>query len=199
MNTTEICNMALIRVGEQTILSLTEDSKNAKLCNLIFDPVFEQVLRATNWSCCTYRASLAENAIPPAFGYSNRFDLPTDPKCVRVLRLENPLDVFRVEGRYVMTNSGTCNIVYIGKSEDISVLDSLFIKVLYLSIAIEFGYTLVENNTIVNGLMQMKNEALDEARQMGSHEGTAEFIQTSSWLASRNAGLGYNINETNVY
>ena len=39
-----ICNRALIILGAETINSLSENTKNAKLCNEIFDDVRDELL-----------------------------------------------------------------------------------------------------------------------------------------------------------
>ena len=46
----EICNGALNQLGATTILSLTEDSKNARLCNQRFTQVRDSVFRSHPWN-----------------------------------------------------------------------------------------------------------------------------------------------------
>ena len=44
-STVDICNGALNQLGATTILSLTEDSKNARLCNSRFTQVRDGVFK----------------------------------------------------------------------------------------------------------------------------------------------------------
>ena len=47
----DICNGALNQLGATTILSLTEDSKNARLCNSRYTQVRDSVFRSHPWNC----------------------------------------------------------------------------------------------------------------------------------------------------
>ena len=78
MTRTDICNMALRAVGEQTIMNLTETSKNAEICNLYFEQVYKDLLRDENWNFAIGRVILAETTTDPTFGYSHSFMLPAD-------------------------------------------------------------------------------------------------------------------------
>ncbi len=51
----DICNGALNQLGATTILSLTEDSKNARLCNSRFTQVRDAVFRSHPWNCLQKR------------------------------------------------------------------------------------------------------------------------------------------------
>ena len=55
----DICNGALNQLGATTILSLTEDSKNARLCNQRFTQVRDAVFRSHPWNCLQKRQELA--------------------------------------------------------------------------------------------------------------------------------------------
>ena len=47
----DICNGALNQLGASTILSLTEDSKNARLCNARYTQVRDSLFRSHPWNC----------------------------------------------------------------------------------------------------------------------------------------------------
>lgn len=196
MDRTTIFNLALRRVGEQTVMSLEETSKNAEIGRLIFEPVYREVLRSHNWNFATFRTRLAETVESPAFGWSYSFQLPQSPECMRIIRMSNPNSKFVIENDLLLTDEENAEIVYIGYVDDMNKLDPLCIKVLYLSLAVEMAYTLVENNTILNGLVQLLEQAKDEARFLDSSEGTVPYIDQSDWLDARDAGSLVNYNKT---
>ncbi|BCV03963.1 MAG: hypothetical protein CM15mV76_490 [uncultured marine virus] len=43
----DICNSALNLLGASTISALTEDSKNARLCNQRYEPIRDRMFRST--------------------------------------------------------------------------------------------------------------------------------------------------------
>ena len=83
----DICNEAMDLLGAATITSLTENSKEARLCNRNFEKIRDTVLRAHNWNIAITRKQLAKDSDAPAFGFTNQFTLPTDPYCLRVISL----------------------------------------------------------------------------------------------------------------
>ena len=132
----DICNEAMDLLGAATITALTENSKEARLCNRRFETVRDSVLRAHPWNVAITRATLAKDSAAPAFGFTSQFTLPTDPFCLRVLSFFNSnVDseiaaydtqvMFKVEGRKILSDEETCQIVYIARIEDTELFDSL--------------------------------------------------------------------------
>jgi hypothetical protein len=196
MTRTDICNMALRAVGEQTIMNLTETSKNAEICNLYFEQVYKDLLRDENWNFAIRRVILAETTSDPTFGYSNSFMLPADH--IKTIRLTEQTQ-FKIEGELLLTNSDSASMVYVAYQDDMNKLDAKFVKNLYLALAVEMAYTLVENNTIINGLLPRLEKAELDARFVNSSEGTADYIDASDWRDSRIAGSDVNYNKTNIH
>ena len=184
-----LCNMALSRVGEQEIESLDGFGKNEQVCNLIYHEVLEQVLAMHNWNCAKFRKELAENVTIPVFGWGHAFKLPVDPKCLKVLYLEEKVD-FNVEGMNLVTNSETATIAFTGWVEHPNELDSMLRKVFYLSMAVEMAYRQVENNTVLNGLYDQLSDAWKDARIRDAQEGTFQRVDKSNWIQSRYQRIG---------
>ena len=114
----DICNSALNLLGASTISTITEDTKNARLCNQRYEPIRNRVMRSHNWNCLIKRVQLAQDSTAPVVEYSYAYTLPTD--CLRVLKIHNgstdsiksALD-YKIEGRKVVTDETTIYLVYI--------------------------------------------------------------------------------------
>ena len=185
---TEICNLALSRIGDHTIQNITDGSPTANVCLRFFDTVLEEVLRAANWNCAIEQAELAENAETPPFTWEHSFALPEDPKCLRVIQMEDPSSVFKVQRRNLLTDEAICKIAYVGKVTDVTDLDSLCTKAFYLSLAVAMAYNRTGVNTVKNGLMQELDDTLAEAKSMDALEGDPDQPQFSIWNAARTVG-----------
>jgi hypothetical protein len=85
----DICNTALNQLGASTILTLTEDSKNARLCNARYTQIRDAVFRSHPFNCLQKRVELSSSTTTPAWGYSFQYDLPGD--CLRLLRILDEL------------------------------------------------------------------------------------------------------------
>ena len=118
-----ICNSALNLIGASTISALTEDTKNARLCNQRYEPVRNRVFRSHNWNCLIKRVQLAANSTDPVIEYAKAYALPSD--CLRVLKIHNAttdsivsnLD-YKIEGRNIVTDETTVYLVYIALDTD---------------------------------------------------------------------------------
>ena len=82
----QICNSALNQLGAASITSLTDNSKNARLCNERYATVRDAVFRSHPWNSLIKRQQLAQDTATPAYGFSYQFTLPSD--CLRLLNLD---------------------------------------------------------------------------------------------------------------
>ena len=92
----DICNIALTNLGEPKVVSLTENSERARLCNLRYPDVRDAVLRSHPWNCAMKRAQLTRTTSTPAFGYLYEYSLPAD--LLRVIGTHDSLVYYLIEG-----------------------------------------------------------------------------------------------------
>jgi hypothetical protein len=180
---TDICNIALIELGEEQIMSLTEGSKAARLCNLVYDDTRDAVLREHPWNFSIKRVELAKLTTNPAFEYDSQFQLPSD--CLRVVRTDDSLDPYRVEGNKLLSYNDSVKIEYISRIEDTSRFDSLFVEVLAVRIAAKLSYNLSDNNNLTQFLEQKYRDRLKQAKSMDGQEGIPYSTDADMWLNSR--------------
>ena len=192
----DICNEAMDLLGAATITSLTENSKEARLCNRRYETVRDHVLRAHPWNCAITRRTLAKDSVAPDFGFTNQFTLPTDPYCLRVLSFWNsnvnndlaPYDsnvMFKIEGRKILSNEGTCKITYIARITDTEQFDTLLSSAIAHRLAGETAYAITGSNGVSQAIMALYNERLKEARGMDAMEGYPDQLQADDFLNIR--------------
>jgi hypothetical protein len=179
----EICNNALIKLGASRIVALTEDSKNARLCNQIYDQTRDAVLRDHFWNFAMKRVELAELTSTPSFQFDVEYQLPAD--CLRVLRMEDTDMTFKVEGRKLLTNESTAKILYISRVSDPNEFDALFIEAFSARLAWELCYAITENNTLLQLTQAAYRDKISEARTADAQEGTPDNLEATLWTESR--------------
>ena len=140
-----ICSNALRRLGDSPITSLTDDTERARLCNSFFTDARDTVLRTHPWNFSITRASLAQLSEAPAYGFSYMYALPTNPYCLRVLEMEYPDYIFKIEndatnGRVLLTDESTANILYIAQITNTTLFDSMFVETLTSKLAVDLAY-----------------------------------------------------------
>ena len=65
MNQVTICNLALSKLGEQSITSLDDGSLEARFCSLHYPVVVTQILLLNNWNFATKQAQLTQLSATP--------------------------------------------------------------------------------------------------------------------------------------
>jgi hypothetical protein len=181
-----ICNRALDLLKADPIVSLDETQEAARLCKRNFEPVRDAVLRAYPWNAAETRASLAALSDPPAWGYDNQFQLPSD--CLRVLRLENEDSgaSYKIEGRRIVTDEeAPLNILYLRRVEDPAEFDPLLADAIAARLAADLAYPLTGSTALAQAMLAAYQAKIAEARVCDAQEGTPDAFQADDWLESR--------------
>tara|TARA_R110002020_G_scaffold336283_8_gene551477 strand:+ start:130 stop:681 length:552 start_codon:yes stop_codon:yes gene_type:complete len=167
-------------IGASNIASFTEDSKAARLCNQRYDFIRDRVCRSHNWNCLLTRVTLTPDATAPAFEFANAFTLPTDPFCLRPVNLDTSTIVFNLEGRKILTDEGTINLIYIARELDINKYDAGLIETISMALAADFAYPLTNSVSLGQAMLTKYNQTVSEARFMDAVEGASANNSTTS-------------------
>jgi len=187
----DICNGALNQLGATTILTLTEDSKNARLCNARYTQIRDSVFRSHPWNCLQKRLQLAADSDAPAWGFTKQYTIPAD--CLRVLTILDYDADYKIEGRKILTDNSTMKILYISRIEDPNEYDELLRETLSAAIAADIAYAVTSSNPTATNMYNLFQSKLKEARFVDSTEGQnlspdkgmADVIGADTFLNSR--------------
>ena len=185
-----ICNSALNLIGASTISALTEDTKNARLCNQRYEPVRNRVFRSHNWNCLIKRVQLAANSTDPVIEYAKAYALPSD--CLRVLKIHNAttdsivsnLD-YKIEGRNIVTDETTVYLVYIALDTDPNNYDVYLREAISHQLAADLAYAITNNATLANNYMTRADERLREARFIDATENSLDTVEANEFTDAR--------------
>ena len=185
-----ICNSALNLIGASTISALTEDTKNARLCNQRYEPVRNRVFRGHNWNCLIKRVQLAANSTDPVMEYAKSYALPSD--CLRVLKIHNgttdsiasDLD-YKIEGKNIVTDETTVYLVYIALDTDPNNYDVYLREAISHQLAADLAYAITNNATLANNYMTRADERLREARFIDATENSLGTIESNEFTDAR--------------
>ena len=187
----DICNGSLNQLGASTIISLTEDYKNARLCNARYTQVRDSLFRSHPWNCLQKRVQLASDTATPAWGFSYQFTLPAD--CLRVLRIEDYDSDYKIEGRKIVSNVPTMKILYIALIEDPNEYDEILRETLSAALCADIAYAITSSNPVTQNMYNLFQEKLREARFVDATEGQntiqdngmTDVIDAGSWTNAR--------------
>ena len=190
-STVDICNGALNQLGATTILSLTEDSKNARLCNSRYTQVRDALFRTHPWNCLQKRVQIAADTTAPAWGFSYAYTLPAD--CLRLLKILDYDSNYKVEGRKILSNTSSMKILYVGRITDPNEYDELLRETLSASLSADIAFGVTSNNQTATNMYNLFKDKLKDARFVDSTEGQnvdqdlgmADVIDAGTFINSR--------------
>lgn len=179
----EVCNIALGKLGEPRITSLTDDTRTARDCNAHYEFVRRRELRKHIWNFAKTRVILAPDSAAPAFEYDYQFSLPSD--WIRTHPRVEDTD-WVTEGRKIYTNlSDTLELLYIRDVEDVNQWDTLFLEVVACSLAVDLAEPLTQSSAKKNTMSQEYKAALVEARKVNAFEHVPEEMPEDPWISVR--------------
>lgn len=201
----EIVNMALTRLGEGHIVSMSDNTKPAREANTIYQATKDALLAGYNWSFSKTRAILTATLTAPVFEYTLAYDLPAD--CLRVLfvgdyyvglnladYLGMPAELFTIEGRQILTDMGTItapstsnkiNIRYIKKEDDVTKFSANFTSALVAKLAESLAEPLTQSETKRARAEQTFKDEIKIAIRANAIELPPQHLADDSWILSR--------------
>lgn len=186
----QICNMALSRLGASTITALTDDTPEAKLCNTLFDDLSDRVLMQGSWAVALVRVALAKTTNTPPYGFANEFQLPVDPKCLKVLTTDldvTPLEdisasgsfPYRIEGDKLLTDSTNVKIKYISRLASTERYDPLLTEAVEVLLASYLAFPIMGERIVAEQLKQEYLELVNRNLAIDGQQGTKSSIVTT--------------------
>jgi hypothetical protein len=186
----QIINMALSKVGDYTISSLTEGTKQQLYGVLHWENVRDSLLQSYAWNFATARVRLAQLAAVP-IGYDHQYQLPNDCLKVRKVSIDgsfsgiNLID-YKIEGRVLLTDEDTIYIKYTKQVTDTSYWTPLFVKAFSCELASLLAEPLAGMSTGDKQLILNEFEAyITEARGVDFEEDNNEAEEYYSMLTCR--------------
>lgn len=187
----EIVNNALSMIGDKAIVALTDDTTRARLANQLYGPTRDAVLRSHPWNCAITRATLPLLSATPIYGWSQQFQLPSDPYCLRVLACNDDEEramsgsVFKIEGRKLLINQTSANIRYIQRITDPNQYDTLLYEAFSARLAAKMAYPVTGSTTLSKSMWDLYLGFLKEARTIDGQEGSPDRYDVTTLLDVR--------------
>lgn len=183
-----ICNRALARLGASRITALTDNTSEAKYCNLLYNDVAAEVMVMGSWTAATRRAELNATVDTPDFEYSYEFQLPTNPKCLKVLSVDewsHGAEEFKIEGDKLLSNNSTAHIKYIAYLTDPESYGVYLTSAIIARLAFEMSYPLVGQASIRADLRQESLQDIAIALSLDGQQGSADELTSDTLLDVR--------------
>ena len=184
----EISNAALQKLGAGSIISLADESVQARACTRCYSRLRRAELRKHGWNFARARAQLAADVTAPLFTYANQFQLPSD--FLRMLSPDPIMNIntfdWQIEGLKILTNdSAPLDLVYINDVTDPNTMDELFRDALSARMALEMCEELTQSNQKKADALIAYKTAIAEARRINAFENISAQAPEDDWVTVR--------------
>lgn len=179
----QVCNIALSNLGEKRITALTENSEGARQASSRYEDVRDAVLRSHPWNCAKKRQALARLASTPVYEFSYEFQLPSD--FLRLCDAEDYDVPFRIEGRKLLVNQTSFNLLYIYRVTDSNELDALVAQAIGCRLAWEIAEPLSKDKALKAEMWEKYLAILAEARSVDSQENFGVELEGDAFVRAR--------------
>jgi hypothetical protein len=179
-----IASAALIKLGDDPITSLTDNTNRARMANRFYHPVRQAVLRKHVWNDSIKRASLAQSVTIPAFEYGYQYALPSD--FLRMIKTDfDEYTPYKIEGRFLLTNEGAVSIQYVYDNETVAQYDFLHAEVFIAYLAAELSTVLTGKESLTTRLWQEVRVKLQEAMTIDGQEDYPDIPESHLFIDVR--------------
>jgi len=195
---TGICNTCLIRLGEEPISLIDEDTPRALILSKLWDLTAKAELRRKRWRFATkWAGPLTPDATTPEGEWDYEYTIPND--CLMVHGISENIDQdensgleWSVHGKKLRCNESTIYLKYTEEVTDISQWDPAFAEAVALRLAMKSGYKLTQSRGLVADVTKEYVEFMQDAGTLSAMEAsTKPLVFVGGWLeARRGTGTG---------
>jgi hypothetical protein len=186
----DICNSALLRLGQERITSLADTNARAVICDEQYPKTRDRVLTNDIWSFSIVRDELTASGASLAWGDGSVFDLPLD--CVRLVTVLNPDLVkirYSIENRKLIANEETLYIRYVSNTAAEANYDPYFSEALALMLAADMCYKFTNSTTLSQELKQEAERLIANAMSKNAQEFGPEEWDFNTFNNARRIGV----------
>jgi len=184
---TEIVNKALTLVGAEPIVNLTDDTRNARVVNRIYEISLRSILSETPWVFATTRALLAQTTAVPGWYDTGEIYVYQKPnECIRIFRASDENATWREMGTTIISDTNGLGVEYVYYNDTPSTYTSSFIEAFVDKLCADIAFMILNSKTVAQGFMKRYEQvSLAKALAENSQIGTPKYMKDDAWILAK--------------
>lgn len=166
----DLCSMALLKLGEKPIQSLSEDTAAAKLGRTFIDVVIDGLIAMHPWRFASRSYDLIANS-------DGTFDIPTD--VLRIVKTDGRI----MSNKIVSPNQNTTIVAIVRVAPEL--FPSYFATLVATKLAMEFCMPITSDHTLFRTLVALYETELQNAKFIDSTTSVNPQIENFSLIDIR--------------
>lgn len=192
-NKLDLVNQALVKLGQKKLTSLLDTTPPVAVsAATIVDDVVRYVITDGAFTSCIRRQSLNVTTETPVYDYSYEYQLPTNPKCLRVLSINESecspktgyID-YVVEGDKLYTNESSVKIKYLADITDTGSFDPALNRAIVARLMADLSLSIGISATMCEALEKKANAELANAKSIDGQQGSNRDLYSDDLIDIR--------------
>lgn len=190
----DIANMALSDIGEEgSIVSLDEDTVEARRCKTFYTEALKSTLEDSDWSFARRQVELSLSGTAPT-GWTYSYAYPANTVRVREIiqadRTEDriPFDIFTDENRnskFIVTDQETASAWVTSLIDATEIFTSSFVNALHYKLASMIAIPITRSADIKKAMEQQYLSAIAKASANDKREKQMDKPRDTDWIRAR--------------
>lgn len=180
---TDIINKALTMVGASPVISIDDDTNNARILSRVYEIALKSVLAECKWNFATKRSNLSAVVNTLDFndiGEENVYAKPTD--MIRIFSTNPVRAQWREEGDYIISDSSDLGVRYVYYLDTPSKYPIYFVEAFADKLASDIAYAIVNSATLATTFIEKYEKiSLPKALAANSQTGIQQVLQDDAW------------------
>lgn len=160
-----ICQTALILVNATPITSFSDSTREAAMCNALYETTKNEQLQSFRWSFSTFQEALAQTTETPLFDWNYEYQLPTG--VLRVLKTDLLGNNYRIMKDKLYSNETAVELLY-QKDPGEEFFPAYFVRLLEYKLAEDLSLALVQDENMATAFARKYQQQLIKARGIDS-------------------------------
>jgi hypothetical protein len=190
-----ICNAALQLIKHsKTITSLTQGTKEANACEVIYEELRDSVLSMHNWNFAIKRMQMSRLSTAPAYEFKYAYEFPAD--MMRMVSVHDNTNgysgvPYKLEANQVNSDATQMYLRYVAQITDPNLMTPLFRSALSKILASRLAVALSQSASRSKEMYeQFIDQDLPTAKSADSLQDFPDQLPESPWVGVRTGGRG---------
>ena len=189
---TEIINKAMTLVGATPIVSITDDTNNARIVSRVYDLSLRSLLSECGWNFAIKRVLLATSADTLAWyntGCTVVYAKPSD--CIRIFGTNDDNATWYEEGDYIVSDTTGLGLRYVQYIDTTSKFPNSFIEALIDLLCSNIAFMIINSAKIAETyLKKYESVSLSKARSENAQIGMQQYMKDDAWTLAKYGDTG---------
>ncbi len=190
---TTIVNKALTKVGAQPVVSIDDDTEQARAISRVYELALRSILSECKWNFATRRKLLSVSATEfEWYEDSEKYVYSKPADCIRVFSTNYKYATWREEGDYILSDTANLGIRYVTYLDDPAKYSPAFIDAFVDKLCSDIAYSIVNSSSLGDTFFEEYEKlSLPKAMAINGQTGKQIEIVDDEWEnAKYNSNLG---------